>query len=119
MNTFMVPAGEYLQIRNMTEKTINHLYFTYGDYPITKTRKIHANAKENFMIVTSNLKQDYDLVFYFEGDEDRKMVFEGAVKKMSKDQMWTYFFGKIIEEDGKFVITEDPEGKEEYFSIHA
>ena len=31
MNTFMVPAGEYLQLCNMTDRTINDLYFTY-DY---------------------------------------------------------------------------------------
>lgn len=116
MNTFMVPAGEYLQIRNTTDNVIKNLYFTYGDYPITKVRKINANAKENFMIATANLKNDYDLVFYFKDDEERTMVFEGAVKKMSKDKMWSYFFGKIIEENGKLIIKEDPEGKELYFS---
>lgn len=116
MNTFMVPAGEYLQLRNMTDKAIKDLYFTYGDYPITKTRKINAHSKENFMIVTTNLKTDHDLVFYFKDDEDRKMIFKGAVKKMTKDNMWSYFFGKIVEEDGLLVIQEDPEGKDAYFS---
>lgn len=44
------------------------------------------------------------------------MVFKDAVKKMSKDQMWTYFFGKIVEEDGQLLLVEDPEGKDAYFS---
>lgn len=116
MNTFMVPAGEYLQLRNMTDRTIKDLYFTYGDYPITKARKIEANARENFMIATANLPKDYDLIFYFKDDIERKMVFKEAVKKMTKDNMWSYFFGKIIEKEGKLVIEEDPEGKDLYFS---
>lgn len=116
MNVAMVPAGEYLQIRNLTEHTITDLYFTYGDYPITKVRKMNAHAKETFMIVTANLTRDYDLEFYFKGEEERKMVFKDAVKKMSKDQMWSYFFGKIVEEDGQLLLVEDPEGKEAYFS---
>lgn len=116
MNMFMVPAGEYLQLRNLTDKTIKDLYFTYGDYPITKARKINAHAKENFMIVTANLQKDYDLVFYFKDDENRKMIFKDAVKKMTKENMWSYFFGKIIEEDGQLTIVEDPEGKDAYFS---
>ena len=95
MNTFMVPAGEYLQLCNMTDRTINDLYFTYGDYSIPK---------------------DYDLVFYFKDDVERKMIFKEAVKKMTKDNMWSYFFGKIIEKEGMLVIEEDPEGKDLYFS---
>lgn len=116
MNTFMVPAGEYLQLCNMTDRTINDLYFTYGDYSITKARKIEANARENFMIATANLPKDYDLVFYFKDDVERKMIFKEAVKKMTKDNMWSYFFGKIIEKEGMLVIEEDPEGKDLYFS---
>ena len=46
----------------------------------------------------------------------RKMIFKEAVKKMTKDNMWSYFFGKIIEKEGMLVIEEDPEGKDLYFS---
>ena len=112
----MVPAGEYLQLSNFTDHIIQDLYFTFEDAPITKVRKIKAHGDENFMIFTANLKKDYDLIFYFGEDENRKIIFPNAVKKMKQEKTWSYFFGKIIEQEGVLTIIEDEEAKAAYFS---
>lgn len=112
----MIAPGEYIQIRNMMDQEINDLYYGYAEYEKLKVRKIPAHAKENFMIITTNLTNDHDLTFYFDEAEKRMFLFADAVKKMTCETTWAYQFYKIIEKDGKRVIVQDEEAETAYFA---
>lgn len=110
------PPGEYVHIRNLTNLTISDLLYDYHEYEGIKVRKIKAHQKENFMIITTNLKKDYDLTFYFENDRSKKFTFPNAVKKMTCDTTWCYLFYKIVENNGEICIEVDEEGEKEFKS---
>ena len=110
----MYPPGEYVQIRNLTDSTISDLLYSYHEYEGLRVRKIRAHEKENFMIITTNVKQDYDLSFYFENEKSRVFTFPAAVKKMTCDTTWCNLFYKIVNHNGKICIEEDEEGEKEY-----
>lgn len=112
----MYPPGEYVQIRNLTDSTISDLLYSYHEYEGIKVRKINAHQKENFMIITTNLKKDYDLNFYFEHDPSNVFTFPDAVKKMTCDTTWCYLFLKVVDNNGDICIEKDEEGEREYRS---
>ena len=111
----MYPAGEYIQIRNTTNIVIDDLYYSYWEHDRLKVRSIKAKQKENFMIITTNLQKDYDLIFYFGKDESKRFIYPDAVKKMTCDTTWCYQFFKIVESQGALLIEIDDEGKQAYF----
>ena len=112
----MIAPGEYVQIRNMTDQEIDDLYYAYAEHTKLKVRKTAAHAKENFMIITTNLQKDHDLIFFFEDDPAKTFVFHDAVKKMTCDTTWAYQFYQIVEQDGCRVLIHDEEGEKEYFA---
>lgn len=111
----MYPPGEYIQIRNLTDLDISDLLYSYHDYEGLKVRKIKAHQKETFMLITTNLKKDYDLRFRFE-KHDEEFLFPNAVKHMTCDTTWCYLFFKIVDQNGTLSIEKDEEGEKAFKS---
>ncbi len=112
----MIPPGEYIQVRNQANSKIEDLCYAYDSFEYAM-KPLPAARKENFMIITSLLKEDHDLVFYFKHEPSRKFVFSDAVKKMTPDSMWTYFFAKVVETDGILTVEHDPEAEAEHYAF--
>lgn len=110
----MYPPGEYVQIRNLRDMTISDLRYSYHEYDGIKVKKMNAHQKEHFMLITTNLKKDYDLTFYFENDKSRSFTFPDAVKKMTCETTWCYLFYRIMDHDGLLCIEIDEEGEQEF-----
>lgn len=109
------PVGQTVVIRNLLEKEVTGLYYVFEGFPDTNIKKIAANEAEQFLIITSHLHNDLDLTFYFKENPDIRFVFKNAVRAFDSKQPYSYFFGKIIEEDGILTLENDPDGKTLYF----
>lgn len=107
--------GVNVEIRNLSEDTIEDLMYQYHDVKEQKVGKLKKYSKRSFLISTTNLHDDYDLHFYLKDNPTISFLFPKAVKKPTCDTAYIYLFYKIVKQEGKYVIEEDEERKYEFY----
>lgn len=107
--------GVNVEIRNLSEDTIEDLMYQYHDVKEQKVGKLKKHSKRSFLISTTNLHDDYDLHLYRKDDPTCSFSFSQAVKKTTSDTAYLYLFYKIVKQEDRYVIEEDEERKYEFY----